>query len=155
VPESVIHTTVTLLIIPIAVIMVIGGIWGLYYLRIEQNTFAADLGLLSGLIVLFGALMKIVTTASRTELFGATAGYAAVLVSLLLSKLPTISRSDSSLAAPAAMVRYQGNFKCCRMQRVPRGGKPKFTNACQERPFGLFYVSRNRFFSLGVTGLPI
>lgn len=86
-PESVIHTTVTLVTILIAVIMVIGGIWGLYYLRIEQNSFAADLGLLSGLIVLFGTLMKIVT-ASRTELFGATAGYAAVLVVFVAFQAP-------------------------------------------------------------------
>jgi len=64
----------------IAVVMVIGGIWLLYYLRVEQNNLAAELGVLSELIVLFGALMKVVTTASRTELFGAMAGYAAVLV---------------------------------------------------------------------------
>ena len=59
--------------------MVIGGIWGLYLLRTENSTSYPVLVLLSGLIILFAFLMKIVTT-SRTEFLVATAGYTAVLV---------------------------------------------------------------------------
>lgn len=87
-PEKVIHITVTLLTVVLAVIMVIGGIWGLYYLRTEQSHFYGVLILLSWLIVLFAILMKLITTASRTELFGATAGYAAVLVVFVAFQAP-------------------------------------------------------------------
>ena len=68
--------------------MVIGGIWGLYLLRIKESTFYAVLVLLSGLIILFAFLMKLVTTSSRTELFVATAGYAAVLVVFVAVQAP-------------------------------------------------------------------
>ena len=68
--------------------MVIGGIYGLYYLRTKQDHFAGVLGLLSGLIILFACLMGVATTASRTELFGATAGYAAVLVVFVAVQAP-------------------------------------------------------------------
>jgi len=88
VPEAVIHVTATLLTVVFAVIMVIGGIWGLYYLRAEQSHFWGVLLLLSLLIVLFAILMKLMTTASRTELFGATAGYAAVLVLFVAFQAP-------------------------------------------------------------------
>ena len=63
-----------------AVIMVLGGIWGLYYFRTEQGNLSAVLILVSLLIVLFAILMKLVTTSSRVEMFSATAGYAAALV---------------------------------------------------------------------------
>ena len=53
VPEKVIDNTVTLLTVIFAVIMVIGGIWGLYELRTAQNNFRFVLLLLSLLIVLF------------------------------------------------------------------------------------------------------
>ncbi len=87
-PETVIRNTVTLVMIILAVIMVIGGIWGLYYLRTGQIHFYAVLIMLSGLIVLFAILMELVTTASRTEVFGATAGYAAVLVVFVAFQVP-------------------------------------------------------------------
>ena len=68
--------------------MVIGGIWGLYYLRTAGSSFYPVLILLSGLIMLFAFLMKLVTTSSRTELFVATAGYAAVLVVFVAVQAP-------------------------------------------------------------------
>jgi hypothetical protein len=70
------------------VIMAIGGIWGLYYIRTKQSHFWAVLLLLSLLIMLFAILMKLMTTSSRTGLFGATAGYAAVLVVFVAFQAP-------------------------------------------------------------------
>ena len=79
---------VTLLTVFIMIIMVIGGIWALYYLRIEQSQSYAVLVLLSGLIALFAFFVKLSTTASRTELFIATAGYSAVLVAFVAVQVP-------------------------------------------------------------------
>jgi len=95
----VIHITVTLVMVVLAVIMVIGGIWGLYYLRTAQSHFWAVLIMLSGLIVLFAILMKLVTTASRTELFGATAGYAAVLVVFVAFQAPSDTLFEFALSS--------------------------------------------------------
>jgi uncharacterized membrane protein len=89
VPEKVIDNTVTLLTVIFAVIMVIGGIWGLYELRTAQHNFRFVLLLLSLLIVLFAVLMRLATTATRTELFGATAGYGAVLVVFVAFQAPS------------------------------------------------------------------
>ena len=71
-----------------AVIMVLGGIWGLYYLRTEQGNFFAVLILVSLLIALFAILMKLATTASRVEMFSATAVYAAALVVFVAVQAP-------------------------------------------------------------------
>lgn len=89
VPEKVIHITVTLLTVVIMIIMVIGGIWALYYLRVAQSHFYGVLVLLSGLIILFAFFAKLITTASRTELFIATAGYSAVLVVFVAVQAPS------------------------------------------------------------------
>ncbi|EFZ04125.1 hypothetical protein X797_005909 [Metarhizium robertsii] len=88
VPEHVIDNVVTILVVILAVVLVIGGIWGLYYLRIKQGSFAADLGLLSGLIVLFAVAVKFMTMASRTDLFLATAAYTTVMVVFVSFQAP-------------------------------------------------------------------
>jgi uncharacterized membrane protein (UPF0136 family) len=84
---------VTILTIILGVVLVIGGIWGLYYLRTEQDSFPADLGLLSGLIVMFGLSIKLMTMASRTELFIATAGYTAVMIVFVAFQAPQHSQT--------------------------------------------------------------
>ena len=88
-PEKIVRNTVTGLVVILAGAMVIGGIWGLYELR-AAHRFEFVLFLLSVLIVVFAIFMKSATTASRPELFGATAAYAAVLVVFVAVQAPGI-----------------------------------------------------------------
>lgn len=89
VPEKVVDNVVTVLVVGLAVVMVIGGIWSLYEVRTAQHNFRYVLFLLSGLIILFALLMRLSTTATRTEIFGTTAGYGAVLVVFVAFQAPS------------------------------------------------------------------
>jgi hypothetical protein len=63
-----------------AAIRVIGAVWFLYLVQVKQPCESAQLALLRVFIATFGLFLTFSTTASRDQVFGATAAYAAVLV---------------------------------------------------------------------------
>lgn len=70
---------ITVLSSCIAVGMLAGSIWALY--AVESTVIR--LGLVFVFIVVFAAMLNVLTTASRDAIFAATAGFAAVLVVFL------------------------------------------------------------------------
>lgn len=62
----------------------IGAVWVIWRVGIEdinpETKFMRKLGVLTAFAGLFGAWIAIFTSARRSEIFGATAAYAAVLI---------------------------------------------------------------------------
>ena len=76
VPEKKIHKGVTLIGLVAAIAFLIAAIWTIWAI----HPFVVKLGVLTAYVVLFGVWINYATTATRSEVFGATAAYAAVLV---------------------------------------------------------------------------
>ncbi|CAF9908903.1 hypothetical protein IMSHALPRED_007533 [Imshaugia aleurites] len=76
VPEKKIHKGVTLIGLVAAIAFLIAAIWTIWAI----HPFVVKLGVLTAYVVLFGVWVNYATTATRSEVFGATAAYAAVLV---------------------------------------------------------------------------
>lgn len=82
-PESFISKWVTGFVLAYAALLLVGALWCLYYVRIEQGHIEAVLAVLSAFIIFFGLTLLFLTNSTRTEVFGGTAAYAAVLVVFL------------------------------------------------------------------------
>lgn len=82
-PEHYINKIVTGAVLAYAALSLVGALWFLYLVRTKQRHIEAVLGLLSFFIILFGLSLLLFTNSSRTEVFAATAAYAAVLVVFL------------------------------------------------------------------------
>ncbi|KIV87752.1 hypothetical protein PV11_03275 [Exophiala sideris] len=79
-PEKYLQKWVTVFVMVFAAVWVIGAIWFLWLVETEQPFEWAQLILLSFFIATFGLGLTFGTTATRDQIFGATAAYAAVLV---------------------------------------------------------------------------
>lgn len=77
-PEKTIHKLVTFIGLVAAIAFLIAAIWLIWVVPTEL--FVVKLGVLTAFVVLFGVWVNYATTASRSEVFAATAAYAAVLV---------------------------------------------------------------------------
>jgi uncharacterized membrane protein len=80
IPEKFLNRIVTFYVLVIAAVLLVGAIWFLWLVQIKQPYQSAQLGLLTFFIVAFGFALNFMTTATRDQVFGATAAYAAVLV---------------------------------------------------------------------------
>jgi hypothetical protein len=69
---------VTIFTLFVAIFFLVAAVWLLWLS--ERTHFTVRLGVLTTFIILFGLWINFATTASRSEGFGATAAYAAVLV---------------------------------------------------------------------------
>ena len=78
VPEKTIHKWVTFIGLVAAIAFLIAAIWVIWV--IPQRLFVVKLGVLTAFVILFGIWVNYATTATRSEVFAATAAYAAVLV---------------------------------------------------------------------------
>lgn len=78
VPEKTIHKWVTFIGLVAAIAFLIAAIWVLWV--IPERLFVVKLGVLTAFVILFGIWVNYATTATRSEVFAATAAYAAVLV---------------------------------------------------------------------------
>jgi hypothetical protein len=67
---------VTFLGIAVATLFLIGAMWALW----GEKNFVKKLAIVTGFVALFGLWVGLLTSAKRTEIFAATAAYAAVLV---------------------------------------------------------------------------
>ena len=79
-PESYVDKWVTFSILCFAAILLVGAIWTLWIVQIKQPYPSGQLAVLTVFIMLFGFVLGFATTASRDQIFGATAAYTAVLV---------------------------------------------------------------------------
>ncbi len=78
VPEKSIHKLVTLIELVAAVAFLIAAIWLLW--RIPGELYVLKLGVLTAFVILFSIWISYATSAQKSEIFAATAAYAAVLV---------------------------------------------------------------------------
>ena len=76
VPEKRIHKSVTLIELVAAVAYLVVAIWTLYVVK----PYKVKLGVLTAFVILFGIWVSLATPATKSEIFAATAAYAAVLV---------------------------------------------------------------------------
>jgi hypothetical protein len=77
-PEKFVHDTVTWITLGTAVVFLVGATWALW--GAEHTHFTVRLAVLTIFVILFASWIGKATNASRAEVFGATAAYAAVLV---------------------------------------------------------------------------
>lgn len=78
VPEKSIHKSVTLIELVAAVAFLIAAIWTLWV--VPTKFYVVKLGVLTVFVILFGIWVSLATPATKSEIFAATAAYAAVLV---------------------------------------------------------------------------
>lgn len=93
-PEKYIDKWITYSVLVFAAILVVGAIWFLWLVQIKQPHPSAQLALLTGFIVLFGAMLNFTTTASRDQVLAATAAYTAVLVVFVGSSFRNDGHTD-------------------------------------------------------------
>ena len=74
--EKKIHKWVTFIGLVFAIAFLIVAIWVIYVIK----KFVVKLGVLTAFVAVFGVWINYATTATRSEVFAATAAYAAVLV---------------------------------------------------------------------------
>jgi uncharacterized membrane protein len=80
IPEKFLNRVVTFCVLVLAAILLVGAIWFLWLVQIKQPHQSAQLALLTIFIIAFGFALNFMTAATRDQVFGATAAYAAVLV---------------------------------------------------------------------------
>ena len=78
VPEKRIHKTVILIELLAALDFLIAAIWALWGVR--NKFYVVKLGVLTAFVAAFGMWISLATSATKSEIFAATAAYAAVLV---------------------------------------------------------------------------
>lgn len=78
VPEKRIHKTVILIELLAAVAFLVAAIWTLW--AVPTRLYVVKLGVLTAFVILFGMWISLATSATKSEIFAATAAYAAVLV---------------------------------------------------------------------------
>jgi FtsH-binding integral membrane protein len=83
--EARLRLTVTIITIVLAFALLFGAIYHLY--SIAPNNNKLKLALIAVYTILFAASVGLVTNASRGEIFGACAAYAAVLVVFVSGQL--------------------------------------------------------------------
>ena len=77
--ENYTHAAVTSITLVIAMILLIGAVWSLWAAE-KYYHFTLRLGVLTIWVILFSLWIALATGARRTDVFAATAAYAAVLV---------------------------------------------------------------------------
>lgn len=74
----------------LAAVLLFGAIYNLYFVRDDQKR----LGLIAGYTVVFALCVGLLTNARRSEIFGACAAYAAVLVVFVSGDLGSNTNSS-------------------------------------------------------------
>jgi hypothetical protein len=87
--EHRIHLFVVAVNICLAAVMLFGAIFNLYFVRNDQKR----LGLIAGYTIAFAVCVGLLSNARRSEIFGACAAYAAVLVVFVSGNLGEIQNS--------------------------------------------------------------
>jgi hypothetical protein len=76
IPEKFVFNAASMVNLFMAMAFLLSAVWGLW----GERTFVKKLAILTGYVAAFSLYLVVLTRASRTELFGAVAAYAAVLV---------------------------------------------------------------------------
>ncbi|KAH8646818.1 hypothetical protein BX600DRAFT_443788 [Xylariales sp. PMI_506] len=83
IPEDMIFNVVTFINLAVAIWFLVAAAWILWLTEDLTTIFPVRLAVLTVFVLLFAAWISLMTSAKRSEVFGATAAYAAVLVVFL------------------------------------------------------------------------